>query len=231
LIFTKKGALRVAFSENYPVAVKDALFTLLSTDPEKHKSSFGVVHLIRREQVAGIGPVIVKYYTRRGLLKFFIRRTYLGRSRAEQEMKALLKVRRLGVNAPLPLAAATLGRLFRRAQLVSSEIVGKRSLPELKNCGHLEIREALEKLVEQIELLVKAKILHIDLHPENVLIDPEGKVYLIDFDKAREFKGSRRQLRMKYLNRWRRAVIKHGLPDIFSEIVALGMRRIDQDGE
>jgi len=44
-------------------------------------------------------------------------------------------------------------------------------------------------------------------------VDPRGKVFLIDFDKARTRPQNRGQLREKYINRWRRAVVKHHLPE------------------
>lgn len=56
----------------------------------------------------------------------------------------------------------------------------------------------------------------------NVLVYPEQSVYLIDFDKARHFKGSASDLRKAYICRWRRAVIKHGLPEVLSEYVSAG---------
>jgi len=63
----------------------------------------------------------------------------------------------------------------------------------------------------QVSALIEHGILHVDLHPGNVLVNPEGRLFLIDFDKARLYKNSR-GLKDKYLRRWRRAVDKHDLP-------------------
>ena len=42
--------------------------------------------------------------------------------------------------------------------------------------------------------------------------------YIIDFDKARIFRGSGKRLAEKYRKRWQRAVRKHGLPDSLSRL-------------
>ena len=74
--------------------------------------------------------------------------------------------------------------------------------------------------------LVQNKILHVDLHPGNVIVDPEGKVYLLDFDKGRIFRGSRQRLQERYFARWKRAVIKHGLPAMLIECLQAGIEEI-----
>ena len=63
------------------------------------------------------------------------------------------------------------------------------------------------------------QILHVDLHLGNVLVDSNSRVYLIDFDKARYSIQNKDKLRDKYLRRWRRAVIKHRLPEKLSDLM------------
>jgi hypothetical protein len=48
-------------------------------------------------------------------------------------------------------------------------------------------------------------------------------VFIIDFDKGRVFSGSRDKLRDLYLQRWQRAVRKHGLPLWLNERLNAGL--------
>jgi predicted Ser/Thr protein kinase len=59
----------------------------------------------------------------------------------------------------------------------------------------------------------------VDLHPGNVLVTPENRLYLIDFDKARTTPVNRRRLREKYIRRWQRAVLKYRLPAFLNTIL------------
>jgi 3-deoxy-D-manno-octulosonic acid kinase len=78
--------------------------------------------------------------------------------------------------------------------------------------------------MKQLYLLIEEGIYHVDLHPGNVLVDNNHNVYVIDFDKARCWTGPKNELRDLYLHRWRRAVIKHNLPETLSEIACLHLR-------
>lgn len=161
-----------------------------------------------------IGSVVVKCYHRGGLTGRIVRRHYLkrGPTRSEEEFKWLNRVRSLGIKAPEPVAAAHRGRLFYRCWLVTREVSGAISLAQLG----LDRPEALKALrstwTYQIDRLVEHRILHPDLHPGNVLADPEGQIWIIDFDKAGYYRGPRQHLAERYRQRWRRAVRKHGLP-------------------
>jgi len=75
--------------------------------------------------------------------------------------------------------------VFYHAWLVTREIEHAQTLAELSVKDLKRTEKALEKLEGQIELLINNSILHIDLHPGNVLMDGSGKIYIIDFDKAR----------------------------------------------
>ena len=86
----------------------------------------------------------------------------------------------------------------------------------------------LQELAEQVLTLVSHKIFHVDLHPGNVLVDNSGRVFIVDFDKAREFEGSSEQLRELYLRRWRRAVIKHKLSPVLTELMSLTLRSYNE---
>ena len=72
------------------------------------RGSVAIAHL------EGIGSVVVKYYTRGGLVRYLVKRRYLrwGKTRCQIEYEVLQKVRNLGVSAPEPIAYAYRGGLF-----------------------------------------------------------------------------------------------------------------------
>ncbi len=73
-------------------------------------------------------------------------------------------------------------------------------------------REAGRQARRSLEL----GVFHPDLHPGNVLYDPSGKTYLIDFDRARLSYDRPLGLewRRRTIARWNRSVEKHLLPPI-----------------
>jgi 3-deoxy-D-manno-octulosonic acid kinase len=107
------------------------------------------------------------------------------------------------------------------------ELVGTKTLVQVQEEDSDAIHLAMSKLSEQVKVLVQHQVLHVDLHPGNVLVSPAGVVYIVDFDKARYFRGSAQALRELYLRRWRRAVIKHGLSPVLSEMMSLALRSYD----
>jgi 3-deoxy-D-manno-octulosonic acid kinase len=169
----------------------------------------------------------MKPYYRGGILRHLVQRTYIGfgPSRSTRELYLLCRVRELGVAAPEPVAALTHGGLFYRAWLVTKEIPEAKTLADLMLHDEERGRAAMEKLVPHVSKLVQNRILHVDLHPGNVLVGNDDAVYIVDFDKARDYVGAVPKLRDHYVLRWRRAVLKHGLPDLLSEMMSLGLRR------
>lgn len=182
--------------------------------------------------IDGIGEVVVKKYSRGGWLKYFIAQHYFrfGTLRPFQELYMLNKAIALNINVPTPIALASKGTFLYQAWLITKKIKNEGTLAEVSLSNALSARIYTEKLVEQMCLLIKNKILHIDLHPGNVIISSESKEpYILDFDKASVFHGTQEKLRDLYLRRWRRAVIKHNLPEILSEIMCLGLRSIQDN--
>lgn len=175
----------------------------------------------------GFGRCIVKCYLRGGLFRYLVAGRYLrmGVTRGEAEFRMLSKVRSLGVNAPTPIAFAYQGYPFYKAWLISAEITGRRSLAEISVRDEDLCMELITPLIDQLSILIRNRVFHVDLHPGNVVVDPSKNVYLLDFDKARSFKGTKNDLRDLYLTRWRRAIIKHRLPDYLAEAVCGNLRR------
>jgi len=200
-------------------AAKDHLFRLFDASPD---SSGGVLSGRAGPvlaEIPGVGAVVVKHYRRGGLVRHFVKDRYLGvgtpRSRCEFEM--LETVRSLGVSSPEPLVWAVRGRLFYRAYLVTRRIEGCRSLSDMGISDPARCRAAVEKTAGQIRLLIENRIHHVDLHPGNVLLDAEGQVYIIDFDKSRRVPWRREKLGAAYVERWGRAVEKYSLPGFMTD--------------
>lgn len=166
------------------------------------------------EELPGVGRVVIKPYHRGGMLRRINRRTYIGigRSRGEAEFQLLEFVRRLGINAPEPVAFASRGHLLYHAWLVTRELPDVCSLSAKSLAAPREAAALIPRIAEQIRRLVGGGIHHVDLHPGNVLVDAEDRIYIIDFDKAKTRREPQARLSRRYCRRWRRAVAKHGLP-------------------
>ena len=209
-------------------------YSLKLTEPQLHTlidlfhhpktadvSALGGRTAVTLEELTGIGSVVIKYYHRGGWIRHFMKQRYfkLGKTRARREFELLHAVGNLGINVPEPIAYAYCGRLFYRAWLVTREIHQPLSLARLSLLDEEKARAALISAIEQVSLLIQNAILHVDLHPGNVIVDSAEKVYLLDFDRGHVYHGSRRKLKDRYLTRWQRAVRKHGLPTILTEMM------------
>ncbi len=181
-------------------------------------------------EIPELGRVFVKRYAHGGLLRALTGGRFLaiGPVRSQAEFEMLELVRGMGVNAPKPHLFVTCGSMVYSTWLLMEEITGTSSLVELSKRDPDAVIDAMKALSEQLMLLVKGRVLHVDLHPGNVLVDQSGKVFIVDFDKAHIFKGSSAKLRDLYLRRWRRAVIKHGLSPLLTELMSLTLRSYDE---
>jgi 3-deoxy-D-manno-octulosonic acid kinase len=174
-----------------------------------------------------IGEVVVKHYRRGGLIRHIIKRQYVrfGKTRARREFELLGMVRTLGINVPQPIAYADCGGLLYQNWLVTRAISQSVSLARLSRQDENRASRAMKSVTEQIFTLIQNNILHVDLHPGNVVVDNSGKVYLLDFDKGRIYNGNRQKLKNRYITRWQRAVDKHGLPKFLSEMMKFGFKQ------
>lgn len=175
----------------------------------------------------GFGSIFIKSYARGGVVgKVFLRDRHLGArlSRSQLEFQMLKDVRELNVNAPRPLVWIAERKVLYRAWLVLEELVKTESIISVAERSLDNLETVMQEATRQIRILIRNRIKHVDLHPGNILIDQDQKVLLIDFDKALTVKDSQDKLVDFYIRRWRRAVIKHRLPPILTELMALGLR-------
>ncbi len=172
--------------------------------------------------IEGIGQVVVKHYFRGGILGNLNRRTYLkiGKTRSAAEFETLVHVRSIGVSAPEPVAFAFRKKrpVFYHAWLVTKEIQASETLADLSRTDPARAEAILKKAGEQVKRLIENGVMHVDLHPGNVLVDGNSCVYVIDFDRAKTGIKNRQNLAGLYLSRWRRAVVKHGLPEFMANL-------------
>lgn len=202
------------------------ILPLLKGTPVASDAVLGGRRSVTRAVIEGCAPLIVKHYTRGGWLGWLVRERYirLGKVRSKVEFDALVAVRALGVRAPRPIAYAYERGLIYRAWLITEEIKGAVSLASLALREDPKTGPLTHEAMRQIQILISKGWRHIDLHAGNVLVDESGDAWIIDFDKAAQSRERSRSLRDFYLCRWRRAIIKHDLPDQLAEIASLRLR-------
>ncbi len=175
--------------------------------------------LVHKTHLEDIGPVVVKTYFRGGLLRHLVKKSYVkwGKPRCQREYELLQKVRSLGVRVPEPIAFAFKGGLIYKGWLVTREILEIQTLATLSILDADRAVEVMEDIISQISTLIRHRILHVDLHPGNVLVDQKNAVFFVDFDKGHEYLKDEAQLRRRYFSRWERAVKKYCLPEMLIE--------------
>ena len=172
-----------------------------------------------------IGSVAIKFYHRGGIVRHFIKNSYLkcGKTRGEREHELLQKVRSCGISAPEPIAFAYRGSFFYQAWLVTREIKQHLTLAQISLSDQNLAGILMQEVVKQISMLIKNKILHVDLHPGNIIVDKQNQIYFIDFDKGSIYSGSKNKLKGRYVSRWNRSVLKHKLPKILTELMQINL--------
>ena len=217
----KYGGYHISSSSHLSTKQLQQLIDHFNRPPQQADSPLEGRRSVYAGQLNGIGAIVVKYFTRGGLIYRFMEHRYLkfGKTRGQKEFELLQRVRDLGINAPEPVAHAYRGSLLYKAWLVTREIRQAMSLARLSLENEEKARAAMESTVGQISMLIQNGILHVDMHPGNVAVDTGAQVYLLDFDKARNYRGNSTNLADRYITRWRRAVVKHSLPNFLAEIM------------
>jgi len=200
-------------------AAVQAMVNLLTAEDHQTLSPLGGRGGTRVRLVAGVGAVVIKHYLRGGLIRHLTRATHLttGKCRGQMEAETLCRVNALGINVPQPVAWASAGGFFCQTWLATREITDHTGLDQLALSGGVTPSQVRAPLADAISRLIRHRILHVDLHPGNVLFQAPGSVFIIDFDRAKEYKRPRSSLLERYAHRWQRAVKKHCLPAWLAE--------------
>jgi 3-deoxy-D-manno-octulosonic acid kinase len=152
----------------------------------------------------------LRHYRRGGLFGRLVQDSYLytglKRTRSFAELALLQELRRAGVRVPRPLAAQVERKgLCYRADILTEYIEGATSLLDLLKQRALTDAECASVALE-IAKMHKACVNHTDLNIHNILLDKEGLVWLIDFDKC--YKSSAKGWRQANLKRLERSFLK-----------------------
>ncbi|MDK9737759.1 3-deoxy-D-manno-octulosonic acid kinase [Vibrio sp. D404a] len=152
----------------------------------------------------------LRHYHRGGLFGKVNRDSYFfttwENTRSFQEYQLLHILIEAGVNVPKPIAARAVKSCFGyRADLLSQKIPNARDLVSILQDRALS-KEEYQKVGAEIRKMHKAQVNHTDLNIHNILIDDEGKVWIIDFDKCNQKSGD--EWKQGNLERLKRSFIK-----------------------
>ncbi|NND65181.1 MAG: 3-deoxy-D-manno-octulosonic acid kinase [Gammaproteobacteria bacterium] len=153
----------------------------------------------------------LRHYCRGGKLAGLLKDRYFGtnieRSRAYKELALLSWLYQKSLPVPAPVGARVKrSGLIYRADILTAWIAGAKPLTEW--LGRDLVNKPLwESIGECIRRFHRLGVDHPDITAQNILIDEASKVYLIDFDRARQREvGSWQDQNMKRfwrsLNKW-----------------------------
>lgn len=131
--------------------------------------------------------VYVRHYLRGGMMRWLVRDLYLLRPpRPIRELMATEQARAAGCRVPIVHAVAIEETgPFYRGWIVTSAIDGARAfIDELAAADESRRRALLLAAGGAIRGLHDAGVYHVDLNGHNLLLDADGNVAVIDFDRA-----------------------------------------------
>lgn len=134
-----------------------------------------------------LGPLVLRRYLRGGLAARLSRDRYVftgaERTRGFAEFRMLATLCAVGLRVPRPVAAfyRRTGMLYRAAILLA-RIEGVTRLCELLDRADPRMFAEVGAAVGRLH---RARVWHADLNADNILLDREGSVWLVDFDRAR----------------------------------------------
>lgn len=137
---------------------------------------------------SSFGDYVLRHYRRGGLIARVTTDRYvwigLEKTRAWREFQLLEKLQKLGLPAPLPIAA----RVCRYGGFYTADLITQR-IPDTKSLSTILALNVLDngqwqEIGRCIRRFHDHDICHADLNAHNILIDDAGRVYLIDFDKS-----------------------------------------------
>lgn len=226
-----KGDLRLYSRTEISPVDRESLFTMVSKPSKSAANGLSGRGGASFGELEEWGEIVLKAYRRGGLLRYLVQNRYLrfGKTRPQVEFEMLEEVRALNIPAPNPVAFIVENKFLYRGWLVTERLPSTTSLADVSESNFELARGYVPVLADHVNKLIENLICHVDLHPGNVLVSPDREdareLFIIDFDKSRHFRGKKRDLRDYYLCRWRRAIIKHGLPDELIETVSSELRR------
>lgn len=174
----------------------------------------------------GGGRAVVRHYTHGGVLRKITGDRFAGSERFFDEIRASEHLRAKGVNTPevlgLLVQAGKLG--FRRGALVTRMVEGGCDLLDyLKSeVGMNQIADPFVKRVlirtaaSQVRRMHDVGVFHADLHIKNLLVSPDGAIWILDLDRARLVKKLSSSRRLSNLIRLGRSLEKTKLDTVLT---------------
>ncbi|MCF6285148.1 MAG: phosphotransferase [Candidatus Hydrogenedentes bacterium] len=172
------------------------------------------------------GEGIVRTYRRGGLAALFLRDRFLG-NRMLREFEVHLAYYRAGGPVPELLGVCWECRDFLcRGAIATRRLVGETLLDGLIRADAAEAGEMLRLAGQAIRHMHDFGLWHADLQLKNMLVS-ERALWLIDFDRARQYRVLGRFGRARNLLRLRRSFEKHGRSRTDYETLLAGYGAID----
>lgn len=158
------------------------------------------------------GEMVLRHYLRGGLPRHLVRRHYLWtgaeRTRAFREFRLLQALAGAGLRVPEAIAARywRTGPVY-RAALITALVPSAQTLLERLEQAPAQAADLLGRVAGAVAALHARGVWHADLNATNLLVDGDGAVWLIDFDRARSDVQDRHRLAGN-LERLRRSLRK-----------------------
>lgn len=149
---------------------------------------------------------VLRHFRRGGLIGRLVRDSYLwsgeDRTRPFAEWRVLQKLANAGLPVPRPAVARYRRRgPFYTADIITVRVPGIRSLSARLHDSSLS-DEAWQRIGSGLCLFHGNGVNHADLNAHNVQLDDQGRVWLLDFDRARILpQGAWRQKNLARLHR------------------------------
>jgi 3-deoxy-D-manno-octulosonic acid kinase len=152
------------------------------------------------------GEGVLRHYRRGGLIASLSSASYIwtgsSRTRSFAEFDLLHFMHDRGLSVPRPIGAAYWRHGFTyRAAILVERILDVQPLAKMLATGYQS------HVAQAIYAMHEAGVWHSDLNAYNILLDKEGKVWLIDFDKCKRSTLSLERRRANLL-RLRRSLVK-----------------------
>ncbi len=166
----------------------------------------GITWFVQTEKLAAA----LRHYRRGGLFGKIVKDNYLftteRSTRSYAEYVLLDHLSRQGVHVPRPIAARVVKKgLFYQADLLSELVPNAQDLISILKERSLSALE-YKKIGQEVKKMHRMYVNHTDLNIHNVMLDKNGKVWIIDFDKCAVKKGE--SWKKKNLNRLLRSFRK-----------------------
>lgn len=162
-------------------SVREALFNPGRYEAEA-SAGRGSIHMFRM----GEGKGILRHYQRGGIVQHIMKDGYFMDNRPMRELRVWCHAFESGIQAPLPLGIIWFRRgPFYHGAIAAQYIESEHLQAWLESDPKAESRkEVLYHAGESIRAMHAVNIVHADLQVRNILIDTDGKSWIIDFDDA-----------------------------------------------